>query len=134
MKLNFTYRVTSMFLAVLVVFSTLSFTVKKHFCGTNLVDVAVFSDVKGCGMEAASMGKMKKPCCKEEVEIIKGLEDYKSNTIDDLSFQNHQVLSVYLFAYTASFKSLPKQIIPHKDYSPPNLIRDIQILDSVFLI
>lgn len=134
MKLNLTHKVTSMFLAVLVVFSTLSFTVEKHFCGNTLVDVAIFTEVKGCGMEAASMAKMKKPCCKEEVEIIKGLEDLKSNTFDDLSIEQQQFFAAYIYVYRARFESLAKRIIPHKDYSPPNLITDIQVLGQVFII
>ena len=109
MKLNFTYRVTSMFLAVLVVFSTLSFTVKKHFCGTNLVDVAVFSDVKGCGMELASMGKMKKPCCKEEVEIIKGLEDLKSILLMIYPFKTNKFFQSICLLMQLALKVYPNK-------------------------
>ena len=38
-------------LAIIVLLSTLSFTVDSHYCGERLVDVAVFSEVRGCGME-----------------------------------------------------------------------------------
>ena len=41
-----------MTLALLVLFSTVSFTIEKHFCGDILVDVAVFTEVEKCAMEA----------------------------------------------------------------------------------
>tara|TARA_R110002033_G_scaffold155892_1_gene192145 strand:+ start:131 stop:289 length:159 start_codon:yes stop_codon:yes gene_type:complete len=41
MNNNF-YKIASFLMALLVLFSTFSFTVDKHFCGNTLVDTAVF--------------------------------------------------------------------------------------------
>ncbi|WP_298237861.1 hypothetical protein [uncultured Algibacter sp.] len=122
-----------MLLALLVLFSTVSFTVEKHFCGDVLVDVSVFADVEKCAMEAMEM-KQKKSCCKDEVEVVKGQDDLKFSSFEDLDFEQEQFLTAFAYSYINLFEGLPKQIIPHKDYSPPNLIQDIQVLDEVFLI
>ena len=55
--------------------STVSFTIEKHFCGDKLIDVSVFSEADKCNMEASGMkaeGITKKPCCKDEVNMVKG--------------------------------------------------------------
>lgn len=121
-------------MALLVLFSTLSITVEKHFCGDTLIDVAVFSEVKSCCKIKKSIEKPKKSCCKNEVEIIKGQDELNTVTFDDLDFDSQWLLVSYVYTYTTLFESLPKQIIPHKNYIPPNLDVDIQLLDNVFLI
>ena len=135
MRTTLSYKITSLLLAILVVFSTLSLTVEKHFCGGNLVDVAMFSDVKKCGMEMPSeTNETKKSCCKDEVEVVKGQDDLKLNKLVDLSQDQIILSNSFVLSYTSLFESLQKQIIPHKDYSPPNIVKDIQLLDDVFLI
>ncbi|TCK67281.1 hypothetical protein DFQ05_1055 [Winogradskyella wandonensis] len=124
----------SVALAVLVLFSTFSFTVEKHYCGDNLIDVAIFSEAKSCGMEIESEPKLKKTCCKDIVDVIEGQDELQSVTFDDLDFPTQVFLRAFVQAYIVNFESLPKQIIPHRDYVPPNLIRDIQLLNDVFLI
>ncbi|WP_299337207.1 hypothetical protein [uncultured Psychroserpens sp.] len=123
-------------MTILLLMSTMSFTVEKHFCGNHLVDVAVFSEVKKCGMQMASDTEksVNNGCCKDEVEVVEGQDDLKSNSIESLDFNEQFLVTSFLFTYKNLFESLPKQIIPHKDYSPPNLIEDIQVLDQVFLI
>ena len=116
----------------MVLFSTLSFTVEKHFCGGNLIDFAIFSEAKKCGenMEQTSM----KPCCEDEVEVIKGQDELKFSSFEDLDLKDQVFITSFAFSYINLFESLPNQIIPFKDYSPPNLVFDIHVLDQVFLI
>jgi hypothetical protein len=130
----FLHKNFSIGLSLLVLFSTLSITVEKHFCGDNLIDVALFSEAKSCGMKMASETKIKKLCCKNEVELIKGQDELKITSSDDLDFEKQQFLTNYVYSYTILFESRPKQIVTHKDYSPPNLVADIQVLGQVFLI
>ena len=123
----------SILLSFLVLFSTVSFTVEKHFCGDTLVDVSIFSEVEKCGMEAIEM-LQKKSCCKDEVDIVKGQDELKFSTFEDLDFSSQQFLASFTYTYIILFESLDRQIVPHKDYSPPNLVADIQVLDQVFNI
>ena len=127
------HRGFSFVLAFLVLFSTVSFTVEKHFCGDILVDVAIFTDSDKCAMEAQEI-LMKKTCCKDEVDVVKGQDELKTSASEDLGFEQQQFIATFTYSYLNLFESLDKQIIPHKDYSPPNLVTDIQVLDQVFII
>lgn len=124
-------------MAVLVLFSTVSFTVEKHFCGDVLIDAAVFSEAQKCKMEAFEIAQSKitkKHCCKDELEVVKGQDKLKRSQFEDITFEQQMFVVSYIYSYINSLEELPKLIIPHKQYSPPNLIYDIQVLDEVFLI
>ncbi|WP_456437380.1 HYC_CC_PP family protein [Psychroserpens sp.] len=131
------YKLFSTAMALLVLFSTVSFTVEKHYCGDILIDSAVFTEVQKCNMAASEVEQSeitKKSCCKDELEVVKGQDQLKHSKFEELSFDQLLFITSFVFAYSNVFEGLPKRIIPHKDYSPPNLIEDIQVLDQVFLI
>lgn len=119
-------------MAALVLFSTVSFTVEKHYCGDNLIDVAIFTEADKCGDNMEQTSKMS--CCKDEVEVIKGQDELKFSTFEELDFNKQVFVATLAITYSNLFKSLPKQIIRFKDYSPPNLIADLNIVNQVFLI
>lgn len=125
-------------MAILVVFSTVSFTVEKHFCGDTLIDVSIFSAVEKCseteGMDAKTPSVKEKSCCNDTVDLIKGQDELTVTALTDLEHAQQVFLVSYAYAFLGLFESLPKQIIPHKNYSPPNLVADIQVRDQVFLI
>ena len=126
----------SVVLALSVLLSTISFTIDKHYCGDTLIDTAFFKKAKSCGMEIGNDQKssIKKSCCKDVVEIVKGQNELKLTSIDNIKFDQQLFLYSFIYSYTNLFESLPKQVIPHKDYSPPNLVTDIHVLDQVFII
>lgn len=131
------HKAFSITMALLVLVSTVSFTVEKHFCGDVLVDVSLFSEAQKCGMEALEVEMAvitKKSCCKDTVDIIKGQDELNFKTFNDLDFNQQLFLVNFTYSYLNLFEGLPKQVIPHKNYSPPNLIKDIQVLDQVFII
>jgi hypothetical protein len=131
------HKVFSATLALLVLVSTMSFTVEKHFCGVTLVDTAVFAEVEGCGMDMSNTETIeneKNNCCKNEVEVVKGQDKLKIAAFDDLKFQQQFFFVSYVYSFENLFEGLSEQIIPHKNYSPPNLVADIQVLDQVFII
>ncbi|WP_299363980.1 hypothetical protein [Winogradskyella sp.] len=136
MKLSLPYKVFSIVLALLVLVSTLSVAIEKHFCGGVLVDVAVFTDVDKCCGDSKSESQeiTKNSCCKNEIDIVEGQDEITIKAFEDLDIIQEQVLVAYAYAFVNLYESLPKQIIPHKDYSPPLLIRDIQVLDETYLI
>ena len=135
MKAPVLHSIFSIALSCLVLFSTFSFTVEKHYCGDNLVDTAVFSEAKKCGgIDAETISYIKKPCCKDTVDVIEGQDELNTLDFEDLDQITKYILATHLYTYTQLYESLPKLIIPHKDYSPPNLVRDIQVLDETYLI
>lgn len=127
------HKTFSTLLALLVLFSTVSFTIEKHFCGDVLVDVAMFSEAEKCEMEALEI-QQKKTCCKDELQVVQGQDELKFSSFDDLEFEQQQFLASFAYTYTNLFKTLEKEIVPHKDYSPPNLVIDLQVLNDTFLI
>ena len=133
MKYLLSHKIFAVILSALVLLSTFSFTVEKHYCGDKLIDIAVFSEAKGCGMEMEATSK-KKSCCKDTVDVIEGQDELNTVTFDDLVFSAQLFVSTYVYAYVSLFQNLPKQIIPIKNYSPPKLIYDIQLLGETFLI
>nr|WP_233192453.1 hypothetical protein [Gaetbulibacter sp. 4G1] len=122
-----------MLLTLLVLFSTVSFTIEKHYCGDVLVDVSVFVEAEKCEMEALEI-LQKKTCCKDEINVIQGQDELKFSSFDDLEFEQQQFLASFIYSYVNLFEGLSQQIVPHKNYSPPNLVRDIQVLNDTFLI
>ena len=123
----------SSILAILVLFSIVSFTIEKHYCGDVLVDVSVFTEAEKCGMEALEI-LQKKTCCKDEINVVLGQDELKFSSFEDLDFTQQQFVTTFIYTYVNLFEGLSQQIIPHKDYSPPNLVTDIQVLDQVFTI
>lgn len=132
------HRTGSFTLALLVLLSTMSFTVDKHFCGEMLVDRAVFSEAKSCGMHDDNSTSSEKPnpediCCSKQQVSIEG-QDELSLSYDELDLQQQVFLASFTYSYIKLFEGQPKQVIPFKHYSPPLLVRDVQLLDQVFLI
>lgn len=131
------HKLASMAMAILLLLSTVSFTVEKHYCGDVLIDVAVLGDVEKCAMEAFEIEQeqiTKKSCCKDTLDVVEGQDQLTVKTFDDLEFEQHVFLFAYVTTYSSLFEALPKHIIPYEHYYPPNLIEDIQVLDQVFLI
>ena len=124
-------HIISLCMAFLVMVSTMSFTVDKHFCGSHLVDKAVFSKAETCGMKMSP--DVESQCCKNEKIQVEGQDELKIS-FDSFDFHQQLFITTFTFAYFNLFESLPKQIIPFKDYSPPLLVADIQLQDQVFLI
>lgn len=132
------HKVFSIAMAFLVLFSTASFKVEKHYCGGILIDTAVFSQAQKCKMEAFEMGQTsitKKSCCKDVYEVIKGQDQLKLSKFEDLHLdQQYFVVVPFVYSFNDLFVNLEQQIVPHKDYSPPILVSDVQVLDQVFII
>lgn len=135
----FFHKIVSVLMAFVVLFSTMSFTIDMHYCGDKLVETALFNKAKGCGMEMETTSDSdsniaKNSCCKDKLVIVKGQKELKFSSFEDLNFHQQLFVAAFTYSFINLFEGLPKQTIPHKDYSPPNLVADIQILDQVFII
>lgn len=126
-------------MAFVVLFSTMSFTLSEHYCGDMLVDTGLFSKAESCGMEMQNPTSLedlsieKDSCCNDVLLQIEG----QSELITDFSSlsQDQQVfITSFIHSYVNLFEGLDNHVVPFKHYSPPLLVRDIQVLDEVFLI
>jgi len=137
-KFTYTHKTISIALSLLVLFSTLSLTIEKHFCGDVLIDVAIFSESEKCGdaefFKQKQADIVKINCCKNEIDVIEGLSGVTLKSFEDLETIQQNVLFAYTYSYISLFADLSNSLFPHKDYSPPVLIEDIQVLDETYLI
>ena len=68
------HKITSMLMAFVVLFSTMSFTIDMHYCGDTLVDTSVFGKAHSCGMEmkktdsTSDRSIAKKNCCDQHYQ------------------------------------------------------------------
>ena len=131
------HQFISSLLALLVLLSTVSWTVDKHLCMGRVMDISLFAHAVDCGMEEAMTAmddqNIQNSCCDDESFTVQGQDDLKLSWNDfDLDHQ------VFLVAFAQSYLNLfvPVEEIPapHEKYPPPILVKDIHILDQVFLI
>ncbi|SDS09620.1 HYC_CC_PP family protein [Winogradskyella sediminis] len=139
MKFSYAHKIFSVILSFLVLFSTLSLTIEKHFCGDTLVDVAIFTKTDKCADDIvkhvdSSASIIKMSCYKDEIDVIDGLSETTLNSFEDLDLIHQQVLIAYSYSYINLFEGLPNLVLPHADYLPPTLVKDIHLLDEVYLI
>ncbi len=137
------HKTFSFLMALVVLFSTMSFTISSHYCGDNLVDSAIFSKLKTCGMESdnqtdkslqsSDCSITKKNCCSEETEFIKGQDELKIS-FDKISFDQQIFVAAFFHAYNHLFINSEEVTLSVNDYPPPILVRHIYKLDETYLI
>ena len=128
-------------MALIVLLSTMSFSVDMHYCGDHLVDFSFSQTVNTCMMKAemskssseCAVMDMEMDCCTDIEIVIEGQEDLKIS-FDQLSFDQQLFIASFVYSNIILFDGLDENVVPFKNYSPPPLIRDIQILDQLFLI
>ena len=121
----FLRSIFSCFLAFLVLVSTTSFSVEKHFCGGHLVDVAFFGEARPCAMEMALAKRsgcdtiQKSDCCSDEIFVLEGQDELKLNW-SALDFDTAVFLSTdTLTSYLDLFEGLEEHFVPFDGYPPP---------------
>ncbi|MEJ1223285.1 HYC_CC_PP family protein [Sediminicola sp. 1XM1-17] len=131
-------KVFSIFMALLVLASTVSWTIGMHYCGKSLVDIALFDHADKCGMDSATndgsgYSELRQmSCCADTLAVIIGHDDLVSSQIDISKVQQH-----FIAVPIAAFTLFNETVIREKSYDnyiPPKLVRDVQLLDQVFLI
>ena len=132
------HKIMSIAMAVVVMFSTMSFTVDMHYCGGILVDTAIFQKVKSCGMKMQKPSTegcsiTKKSCCSDEQLVLDG-QDELQLSIDKMSFEQQVFVASFVYAYVNLFEGLDHNITSYEDYKPPLVIRQLYKIDETYLI
>lgn len=126
-------------MALLVLLSTVSFTIDSHYCGNTLVDSTIFGSAETCGMEVEQKPSTKecditeKDCCSDEQFIVDGQDTLKIS-FDKLEKEQQLFVATFIYSYVNLFTEEQTENNTFNDYSPPPLVRDIQVLDQTFLI
>ena len=124
-------------MALMLLLSTVSWTIEKHTCMGRVMDVALFAKAQDCGMDAAMQAmedeSLVNHCCGEEVITLQGQDDLKIS-FNDISLDQQVFLVAFTQAYVGLFTTLEQQTSINEYYPPPLLVKDIQLLDETFLI
>ncbi len=139
MRNNF-QKITAVLLAFLLVFSTFSFAVEKHFCGDYLVDVSYLGNASLCSDTSddscdSKVQVKKKNCCKDEVLKVEGQQDIAKNTVEKFSSTNQ--LRDFVLPFTLSFllfQEIQNIVLEEFLYVPPNLVFNFQTHYETYLI
>lgn len=131
-------KVFSITMALFLLASTVSWTIGMHFCGKSLVDIAFFEHAKKYGMDQRSSANSEnaewsiRSCCAYELAVIVGQDDLTTFHVES------SIVLQYLFiasnTYYTLFESSDMMLASYVKYLPPLLVRNVQILDQVFLI
>ena len=131
-------KILSFALAFVVLFSTMSFTISKHYCGGTLVDTAIFKKVKSCGMEmqnpsseGCSVTKMN--CCDDEQLAFEGQDELQLQ-VDKISFEQQVFIASFIHTYINLFEGLKNDVSTYEEYKPPLVVRQIYKIDETYLI
>lgn len=126
-------------MALLLLASTTSWTVGKHYCMGHLIDVSLFDQAENCGMDMPisnnDMSEMEgdNSCCSDEFIVLEGQDDLKL-TFDEIKLDQQIFLVAFTRLYLNLFQVQTEQAVPNKHYPPPLLVKNIQLLDEVFII
>lgn len=134
------YKISSILMALLVLFSSFSFTVHKHICGDVVADVSYIVEADSCGMEMnvcknnnSSEQKIEKePCCKNISEFIEGNSN-EQQALQSLEIQQAQFVIAFVDSYISLFNEA-KAATFYNNYPPPLIVKNIYKLDEVYLI
>ena len=127
-------------MAILVLLSTLSVTVEKHYCMGQLADFSLLVAVDGCEMPMSedegpdhNNRLTKVPCCSDIVELIEGtnaeLKIAEQVLVDAYEYETILPVNEGVF-----MEWVPEISTPLNNHSPPLLIKDILVLYETFLI
>ena len=129
----------AVFMAAVVLMTTMSFTVDMHYCGNTLVDFSFVQQVKTCGMEKMNSSICDNSmlagtsCCTDQQVTKQGTDDLKIS-FDTLTFQQQVFVASFTYAFISLFEETPSEVIPFVPYSPPFVIQDVQVLHQTFII
>jgi len=125
-------------MAIVVLTSTMSFTIDMHYCGNTLVDTAIFKKAKTCGMKMAKTTSsecsvIKKSCCSDKQIIVDGQDELKIS-FDKLEIDQVVFVTSFAYSYFQLFDTSDENNHISLEYPPPHIVKQIFKLDETYLI
>ena len=135
------HRLGAVCMALLLLFSTLSFSMGMHYCGGHLVDLRFFDKADSCGMMPVAetpsgdctVMDAGEDCCTDLQILVEGQDDFKVS-FDQLTVGQQLFITSFAYAYISLFEATENRSPKDWGYAPPPLIRDVQVLYQTFLI
>ncbi|WKN44801.1 HYC_CC_PP family protein [Tunicatimonas pelagia] len=143
-KLARSYRFIATVLALLILISSVGFSVNMHFCMGELVSVSLFGEAEPCAMAAsepschasdtAKISKM--DCCQDSSFSVKS--EAEAATSYTVEIPRSALTSLVLLPFLPLDFLLPTTSIltdyPYLAYKPPLLSQDVPVLVQSLLI
>lgn len=124
-------------MVAILLLSTTSFSIYKHFCGDNLVAISTEKVDSCCDSEinikSNKLNFSEKDCCKNETSY-KDIQIFDTtNSVKITKSQSLFLTSLYYnFIEKSTYVNTTKNY--YKDFSPPKLVSNKQVLFQTFLI
>ena len=125
----------SVLLALIILLSSLNFSLSAHYCGQTIVDVALFGEAEACPMaDEMNNDSEEETCCSDRQIFIEG-EDYLSSK----SFEKQEVEKIDILIAELQFhiELLLEEEHTHSflaHYTPPLIEQDITLAVQSFLL
>jgi hypothetical protein len=131
MKQNL-HQITAFSLALIVLISSVSFTVNKHICGGKVANTTLFVSADNCGMDMAvceakpvsnKSSLTKEPCCKDVSEFVPG-NDIPQQALQATSLTQSDLVFQLVNAYiTKATRITTEKQTLLRFYRPPILLK-----------
>lgn len=133
------HKISAVLMAIVVLISTMSFTMHLHYCGETLVDTSYFAEAETCGMKMTApvnnsidCSTIKKNCCSDEELVIEGQDELKISL--EVQLEQQLFVAVFLTSYIQYFESSEEKATAYQDYLPPPLVKKLYQLEEEYLI
>lgn len=138
--LELSRKIFAVFLASIMLFSTLSFTVQKHICMGEITDVSFFKEADSCNMmvekcensDLSNSNIYQENCCENVHELITG-NDNEQQIVKSLELYKAKFVVAFILSCDDLLQS-PDRITYFKDSSPPFVVKHIYKLGETYLI
>lgn len=126
-------RLLSIFLSLLVLFSTSTISLDAHYCSESLQDLAINKKAKSCSSDVAvdSKKNSEDSCCSEKTIQKEAQKDLKASSLL-VELESFFVTVPHIFRMNIPLAVREKKISYY--YMPPLIGKDFQVLFGVFLI
>lgn len=136
---NVFQKITVVFMVAILLLSITSFSMYKHFCNDNLVEISNFSKVDSCCKTKIVSNNFnivkfsKKDCCQNEIVMKSNTSFQHTNSLKLIKSQYVLAFSFYtIFVKKMNFIKVNTTF--YQDFSPPKILRNKQVLFQSFLI
>jgi len=133
-------KILSFFLTILVLFSSVSFTVENHLCGGQVYSESIFGKAEKCGindddceLEANNPFYSEKSCCEDEIQFINGSIFEKEQSVK-LNNKQQQDFTISVLIDNGLITKEFNESTHFKNYLLPPNKNNFNILYQVFRI
>ena len=134
-------KISAIVMAVVLVFTTMSFTVNMHYCGDTLIKYSFTQPIESCGMDTDEKFSptvcdevlSKDSCCSYEQLLVEGQDEVKVSW-HSFSIAQQATFRINSYSHIPLFLGAKQKLSSFKAHAPPLIVRDIYVLDQSFLL